>query len=233
MRVVVTRPQADGERTAQALEARGHDVLLAPLLRVEPVETDLSGDWAGVIVTSSNALAAIEDRPEAQDLKKLTLFAVGRRSASAAHDYAVVHSDDGDVRDLVRLIAREYRGGTLLYVAGEQRAADLIGELADRGIHSEMRVAYRVLAAPLPQVLAAALEAGDVDAVLHYSRRSAENYLRGAHEAGIPEAALALTHVCLSPQVAVPLLQAGATDVRIASRPEEAAMLVLLERPNG
>ncbi len=35
MRVVVTRPQADGARTAAALEARGHEVLLAPLMQVE------------------------------------------------------------------------------------------------------------------------------------------------------------------------------------------------------
>ena len=44
MRVVVTRPQADGERTAAALEALGHEVLVAPLMRVEPVAADLAGD---------------------------------------------------------------------------------------------------------------------------------------------------------------------------------------------
>jgi uroporphyrinogen-III synthase len=34
MRLVVTRPQTDSERTAAALRARGHAVLVAPLLRV-------------------------------------------------------------------------------------------------------------------------------------------------------------------------------------------------------
>jgi len=33
MRLVVTRPQADSERTAAALRACGHEVLVAPLLR--------------------------------------------------------------------------------------------------------------------------------------------------------------------------------------------------------
>jgi len=37
MYLVVTRPQPDGERTAAALRARGHTVLIAPLMRVEPV----------------------------------------------------------------------------------------------------------------------------------------------------------------------------------------------------
>ena len=44
---LVTRPQADSERTAAALRARGHEVLVAPLLRVEPVAADLSGGWGG------------------------------------------------------------------------------------------------------------------------------------------------------------------------------------------
>jgi uroporphyrinogen-III synthase len=233
MRVVVTRPQADAARTAQALEARGHEVLVAPLMRVEPLAADLSGDWAGVIVTSGNALGAIEGHPQAESLKTLPLFAVGRRSAATAQGFASVHSADGDVRDLVALITREHRGDTLLYLAGEDRAADLVGELARVRVRAEMRIVYRAVSAPFPPILVAALEAGDVDAVLHYSRRSAENYLQAAREAGTLEAALAVMHACLSSQVAEPLRTAGVTDVRIASRPEEAAMLGLLDGQNG
>src|SRR5437870_1310953 len=35
MRLLLTRPQHDGERTAARLRARGHDVTLAPLLRID------------------------------------------------------------------------------------------------------------------------------------------------------------------------------------------------------
>ena len=38
MRLLVTRPEADAERTATALRACGHTVVVAPLLRIEPVE---------------------------------------------------------------------------------------------------------------------------------------------------------------------------------------------------
>ena len=55
MRVVITRPQSDGERTAAALRARGHEVLVTPLMRVEPVTPDLHGKWGAVIITSANA----------------------------------------------------------------------------------------------------------------------------------------------------------------------------------
>ena len=38
MRLLVTRPEGDGERTAATLRGRGHEVLLVPMLRVEAVD---------------------------------------------------------------------------------------------------------------------------------------------------------------------------------------------------
>src|SRR4051812_11302698 len=109
MRVAVTRPQIDAERTADALRARGHEVLLAPLMRVEPIAADLSGDWSAVVITSANALTALSQNAALTKLQKLPLFAVGQRSGAAAGGFAEAHSADGDVHDLVRLIAREDR----------------------------------------------------------------------------------------------------------------------------
>src|SRR5674476_1198200 len=170
MRIAVTRPQADGERSATALRARGHHVLVAPLLRVGPVAADLAGGWAAVIITSANALAALAAHPARAALSKLPVFAVGRRSADAARaaGFSDVTSAGGDVRDLVRLIAEchDDAKGPLLYLAGEDRAADLIGELSTHGIAAEMAVVYRAAAVPFSDALIAALEAGEVDAVL-------------------------------------------------------------------
>jgi len=101
--------------------------------------------------------------------------------------------------------------------------------LSARGIAAEMRVVYRAAAAPFPSALIEALKAGEVDAVLHFSRRSAENYAAGARQAGIAGPALAVRHLCLSAQVAEPL--AGAGQVTIAARPDEAALIALLQAP--
>jgi len=232
MHVLVTRPEPAAERTAAALLARGHDVWKLPLMTVEPIAADLSGGWGGVIITSANVPAAIAASPARAALLKLPLYAVGGRSAEAARTagFANVTSAGGDVRDLVRLLRGRKADATapLLYLAGEDRAADLIGELAAHGIAAEMRVVYRAVAAPFPDELVAALESGDVQAVLHFSRRSADNYLAGAHEAGIAEQALAVRHYCLSAQVAAPLEAAGARRVTVAPRPEEAALIELL-----
>jgi len=232
MRVVVTRPQPDGSRTATALRARGHDVLEAPLMQVQPVEAPLAGGWGGIIITSANAPAAIAANPAREALLKLPLFAVGRRSAEAAREagFAGVSSAGGDVRDLLRMLVgrRADARAPLLYLAGEDRAADLIGALAGNGIAAEMRVVYRAVTAPFPPALTAALKGGEVDAVLHFSKRGAENYIAGAKSAGLLDEALRVRHFCLSAQIAEPLAAAGAA-AAVAAQPNEAALIDLLE----
>ena len=235
MRVVVTRPEPDGKRTAAALRARGHEVLAAPLMAVQSVPADLSGHWGAVIITSANAPVAIADNRAEATLIKLPLFAVGQRSATAAQDagFTNVTSAGGDVRDLVRTLSaqRPDAKAPLLYLAGEDRAGDLVGELSARGIAAALRVVYRAVTAPFPSALIEALQAGEVDAVLHFSRRSAENYVTGARQAGIAGPALAVRHLCLSAQAAEPL--AGAGQVIIAARPDEAALIELLQTPTA
>ena len=226
MRIIVTRPQADGERTATVLEALGHDVLVAPLMRIEPVAVALAGTWSAIVITSANALQAAA----APELKSLPVFAIGSRTAEAARQagFAVVSAANGDTKDLVRLIAARSAGAKapLLYLAGEDRAGDLVAELATQGIRAQMKIVYRAVAEPFPTVLAAALEAGDVDAVLHFSRRSAELFIQGAKASGVAGPAEDVRHLCLSAQVAEPL--AGASRIAVAPRPEEAALIALL-----
>ena len=231
MRVVVTRPQAESERTAAALEALGHEVLVAPLMRVEPVAVDLAGTWSAIVITSANALPSIP--ATAGGVKTLPVFAVGDRSAEAARraGFAEVSSANGDIRDLVRLIAARAVGAKapLLYLAGEDRSGDLVAQLAAHGIDVEIKVVYRIVAEVFPPVLAAALESGDVDAVLHFSRRSAELFVEGARSSGVAGPAEDVRHLCLSSQVAEPL--AGASRIAVAARPEEAALIALLRAP--
>lgn len=237
MRVVLTRQQDDSERSANLLRARGHDVLIAPLLRIESMTSELHPHWGGVVITSANAAAAVAAHPLRAELIKLPVFAVGKRSAEAARHAGFAHvvSAGGDVDDLVRLIA-EHRADTkapLLYLAGESRAGDLIGDLAVHGIAAELAVVYRAVMAPFAPALIAALNQGEVDAVLHFSRRSAEFYLEGAKNAGIVAQALRVRHLCLSGKVAEPLKSAGASRISVAKRPDEASMIALVDTAQG
>src|SRR6185437_7902150 len=217
MRVVVTRPLADGERTAANLRAIGHDVLVTPLMSIEPIPANLDGKWSGLIVTSANALAAIGKNTARSSLSRLPLFAVGQRTAQAARDAGFVHvvSSDGNVHDLVGAIAaRPVAELPLLYLSGEDRAADLVGELSNRGIAVDQRVVYRMVPMPFSPALIDALRAGEIDAVLHFSRRSAASYVAAAEAAGMLKPAMAVQHLCLSTQVSEPL--AGASRIKVA-----------------
>jgi uroporphyrinogen-III synthase len=63
--------------------------------------------------------------------------------------------------------------------------------------------------------------------MLHYSLRSAETFLALVHAAKLAGAAAGIRHLCLSQQVAAPLLAAG-FNVEIAARPNEDALFALL-----
>jgi len=234
VRLLLTRPEPDAERTAATLRARGHAVAIAPLVRIEVVaDAEIgSGPWAAILITSANAASAVAGHKRLAELRALPVLAVGERSAEVMHaaGFADVSSAGGDVGDLARLVAARIKPGVpLLYLAGADRSGDLAGALGGRGFVVRTVVVYRAAAATgLPPAAAAAL-AGGIDGVLHFSRRSAEAYANAARAAGLLDGALKTPiHFCLSAQVAEPLAQAGAADIRIAARPVETALLALI-----
>lgn len=233
MRLLLTRPEPDAQRTAAALRIQGHQVHNAPLLRVEllaDAKID-DGPWAAVLITSANAARAIVAHARVTHLHALPVFTVGRRTADAAHSagFSNVTSAEGNVGDLVRFIAERMRPpARLLYLGGEDRSGDLAGDLRAKGFAVDMVVVYRATAvSSLPSAADDALTQG-IDGVLHFSRRSAETYVAVAREAGVLAHALKPVHFCLSAQVAAPLREAGAADVRIAREPVEAALIALI-----
>ena len=115
----------------------------------------------------------------------------------------------------------------LLYLAGEDRARDLAGELGAFGLAVHTAIVYRTVPTEaFPPPVLAALASGAIDGVVHFSRRSVESYLACAGE--MLDRALAPVHFCLSARAAEPLKQAGATDIRVATHPDEAALLALV-----
>ena len=237
MRLLVTRPEPDAERTAAALRARGHTVVVAPLLRIEAVEAAEigGGPWAAILVTSANAASAVAQHVRFEELRSLPVFAVGERSAQAmrAGGFADVSSADGKVDDLVGLVAQRIKpGAQLLYLAGADRSGDLAGALDAQNFTVRTVAIYRaVAAAALPRAAADALSSG-IGGVLHFSRRSAEAFVVTTRRAGLHEDAFKNpAHFCLSAQVAEPLARAGTADIRIAPRPAEADLIDLIPSP--
>src|SRR6516165_6941390 len=135
MRLLVTRPQHDGERTAARLRARGHHVTLAPLLRVEPVDFELPREpLSAVAITSANAARAIARHPRRDALIALPVFTVGRHTAEAARaaGFRAVECADGDKDDLIALMRARVNESSesLLYLDCAARARILERALA-------------------------------------------------------------------------------------------------------
>jgi uroporphyrinogen-III synthase len=241
MAVLVTRPHPDDEATAASLRARGFEVLRAPMLRFEPVafHDDEDAAYGAVIVTSANALRGIAPHLNGSRLLTLPLFAVGERTAAAARSsgFENVTAAEGDatgLRDLVLASVKTKalkKASTLLYLAGADLGRDLAGELGERGFTVVTHTTYRMSpVASLPPETREAFAANQVEAVLHYSRRSARAFLDAARAAGVEISALAIPQCCISAAVAAVVRDAGATQVMVAASPDEKALFEALDR---
>ena len=105
------------------------------------------------------------------------------------------------------------------------------GELGDRGLRVVTHTTYRMVpVAKLPREACEAFAASGIEAVLHYSRRSARAFLDAARSAGVEISALSIPQCCISASVAAVLRDAGATQVMVAATPDENALFAALER---
>lgn len=233
MRIFVFRPESDAQRTAQAIVARGHEPILAPLFTLVALpQAAPEGPFAAIVLTSSNAVPALAQGPAIW--REGPVFTVGARTAEAvrAAGFSDARSAGGDRHDLLDLIKRNLPAGArLLMIVGRDRHEDLPQRLAEAGFEVEILIAYAAEpVSMLPKAAAKAIVDGEVDAALHYSTRGAETFVRLAGAVHLAEEAMALTHVALSAEVAGPLIAAGARTVLVAEHPEEAALLAALDQ---
>lgn len=228
---LVTRPEGEAGRTVRALDARGWDALLAPVLeiRVLPGVRPEIGDAEGLLFTSAAgvrawiALGGSLDRP---------VWTVGDATARAARGAgaARVVSAAGDAGDLVRLLIRDGGAGAgpLLHISGERVAVDVAGDLERAGVACRRLVVYAALIAErLPPDAVRALTRGIVRAAPIFSPRAAGAFVKLAAEAGALESLRRVDALFISDACA----RAGAADwrtSRVAAHPTEAALLDLL-----
>src|SRR5258708_22837109 len=213
MAILVTRPQPDGETTAASLRARGFAVVSALRLRCEPLPFQLDEDanCSAVIATSANALRGVESQLAGSALLKLPLLAVGEHTAAAAShagftNVTIAKGDAATLRDLVleRTKSRKLKKAKpLLYLAGADLARDLAGELGKDGFTVITQTTYKMVPARhLPREVCEAFVAGEIEAVLPYSPRSAPAFLDAPRDARAAITALALPQCCISARVA-------------------------------
>ncbi len=236
MRVLLTRPRAMSEALAKSLSGRGIECLIEPLLAVHDmggVELDLGGVQALMVTSANGARALGRAIPVDAAARQLPVFAVGDVSAAAAREagFAQVESAHGDVAALAGLVAARLDplAGGLLHAVGSVAAGDLAGGLVRAGFDVRRAVLYRAEpAASLTATARDALAAGEIDAVLLYSPRTAATFVDLVQAAGLAAACQGMAALCLSTAVADALKDLALAQIRVAPQPTEAALLALL-----
>jgi len=231
-KVLVTRPQPDAADTAARLDALGLTPVIAPLLEMQlrTVELPDAGKFAALVLTSANALRALEQQGTLDHYLHLPVFTVGDRTATHARNagFEIVTSADGSFEDLVTLLAGRHFDGPLFYPTGIHVAHDLAEALKPAGIDVHPLPVYDMKpVTALPDAIATDIESGALSAVLHYSRRTAEIFCQLASEHLAPTARDSLTMLCLSENVAAPLMENRYPRISLADYPSEEAMMAL------
>ena len=236
MRLIVTRPEPDASRTAEALRRLGHEPIVSPVLDIvhNPDAHLPGGQFQAVIVTSRNAVRALAAHPERNRVTGTPVLAVGDQTALEAKraGFDAARSAGGNVDDLVRLATRELdRGdGPVLYLAGDEQAGDPAARLHEHGFRVEIAVIYRAVPRPgLTSLAADALRQNGKTGVLLYSRRSAVAFAAAAREAGLAPLPPSVTAFCISEAAAEPLASLVCGAVLVAARPDQLALFALVE----
>ena len=233
MRIAVTRPEEDAGPLTAKLEARGHQVVMAPLLAIRPREdVTIPGlAWQAIAVTSANGIRAL---PPGHGLTSFRTLTVGPQSlkAALARGFAA-EAHGGDVNGLAAFMRAELdpRAGPILYLSGAETAGDLEGQLIAAGFDCHRAVLYDAVPAENLGEAEAVLGNNALDAVLLYSPRTAKLWLQRVAEAGLLQNAARIRNFCLSRNVASVLPEGWVKE--IPQTPDEQAMLALLAESRG
>jgi len=233
MRVLVTRPKDDADEIAARLRARGHDVLIAPLLDIrfrDGANIPLA-DIQAVLATSANGVRALARRTPH---RTIPIYAVGPQTAAEAArlGFANIRDAQGDARALAEAVQHwaDPAQGALLHAAGADTKGDLVARLRAAGFTARTETLYDALAvAALPAPVRQALEQDRLDAVLLFSPRSARILAEGIEAAGLSAACARLIAAAISPAAAAPLAGLPFTDIRAAGAPNQESLLSLLD----
>src|SRR5262249_816769 len=128
MRILVTRPEREAQRTAARLTALGHEVVCAPLLEIVATGFALPFGPYDAILARGTQRVTLFGADSARLIHDLPLFAVGERTAAAAHaaSFCNVRPAAPDARELTEKIVDCYqKPASLLYLAGRDRKREL------------------------------------------------------------------------------------------------------------
>lgn len=234
MRILITRPQEDAARFSELLQARGHEAVCASLLTVQffdGPELHFEG-VSGILCTSANGVRALARRTSERNVP---LFAVGPQTADAAKaaGFENIECTDGDAKIMAEAMLNHIKPseGVLVHAASADNEGRLKELLAEEGYRVSIEVLYEVIAVTkLPTAAREALAHKTLDAAVVFSPRSAMALVDCITLAGLTQACLGMTAICISQATADALQPLPFKHRVIADKPNQNGVLAAVER---
>jgi uroporphyrinogen-III synthase len=152
LRVLVTRPREQAPPLVDALEAEGFEVVIEPLIRIEPLSDDpidVRG-YDHVVVTSPNGARELGRRMSG---RPRMVAAIGPGTAAALEEEGLQADVTADVHTQEGLVtAFKERPGRTLFVGAEGARSHLAEEIG-----ADFVAAYRTVELPVDELPAADL----------------------------------------------------------------------------
>lgn len=251
MRVLVTRPEPGGARTAARLARAGHDPVLMPLFEAEVTATPQDLPPArligALVATSARAFlifkaANLPDRA----ILDVPVHAVGPATARAACDagFSDIREGGGAARDLaLDLIDRvpgsatdESKGAAshevqaLVYLAGVPRTSVIEDALSDAEVAFSVLECYRMGEISYStDILISGILSPPPDVVLLYSANAARRLAAMLDAKGLGNSLDLARFICLSEAIAAELPAIWRVRAIAARRPDEDSLLASLD----
>jgi uroporphyrinogen-III synthase len=184
---------------------------------------------AATLLTSRNAIAACQPT-----LHSCPVFAVGTATASQASQagFGRVLNADGDATALVDLVASSLSpaDGSLFLPTARGQGKELTASLRRLGFRVIRRVAYEATGIQmLPETAVTCLLEGDLVAAMFFSGETSRHFVHLVQAANLTESVRNVDAVSISARAAVALRLLPWRRIRVAAKPNQDAMLVLLK----
>lgn len=238
MRVLVTRAEKAGQKTATHLLGLGHQPVLLPLAKPHHAPQNALAAFnqphSALIVTSAEAIRALEGiKDHLHPHFSTPLFAVGSATAKAAQrlGFQQVSTADGDGVALAALLRQRKTTSQFppLYLAGHPRAKALERALETHALPCIIGEVYRMeTIAYAPDTLLKQLGGTPLDTVLLYSAETAKRFCALPFHAEMLELFTSTRFLCLSQHVADHVSPPFNERLFIADHPDEESLLRLL-----
>lgn len=220
-RVLITRPLEDTQAIVETLQSKEIEVSLYPLFKVTFLPAPPIKDPQALLITSKNALRALEGKNE---LTKVPLLTVGDETAEYARrmGFTSVKSAGGTSKDLLSLALKTYNPteGSLWYLSGKKIKEDIASSLNAQGVQAEHAIVYDIQDPhEIPSGLREELKADKITHILFFSPRTARVIGGFLREGSFHEALSKVSSLCLSQDVAKEISNMPWKDLWISPRP--------------